>query len=891
LSVSFRHPFGLASMASFGALTLLLACGGSHSNSSVTPSTPWPAAPTTVAYAAKYGTLLPAKVVSSSGVTSPENARAGEAITLTCTSESSPASIVLDYGKVVGGYPQFEVVSFTGSPTLNCTFSESSHYVDTGDQKPFVENSLEPSRNSNYSITSTGFRRNSLLQGGQRYQKLSLASVGSITLKSIALDATLAAPNSTAATAGYFSCSDSTLNDIWQAGAYTVEANRVDANKLPSPWTLTMAGALVGPSNPVYYQGMGLHDSDTTTQFDFKVVKGGVSWIVNASFNSTVQFTLDASAGTLSASAGGSFNDTLRLSLPLHTPSLPANWASGGSDGWHTLKTTSTGGVLVVTLDGVTLEAGIDPGATINPVFGSFGLPYLTAGSSGIFNGMGDSAYVKNFSIAATETLGGVSNPVTYSAVMTDGDSAVLEDFGVGTNLLACLTDGAKRDRQIWSGDMLVIAPSLYYSSGDPEAIQGSLTLLSKYTDSEGQMASVMPPKAALDTTGRLGCPMNPWYSLDYSMYFVDVLHDYYLHTGDLSLVSRLWPAAVKELGYLESKKSEGLLVTDYATGWNWHPQFDMMLTGKVAEFNMDYVRTLRHASVLAASMGWAADSVSYATAADEVSAAINANLFNGTYYDMSDSRVASGYIAQDANSKAVLFGVAPDTSVTSIFTAMDSLETANNYGHQAFSQSYFDAKNSGVGVISPFISNIEVLARLEKGDTTKALTLIQETWGRMVSEGAFYSGATWESMNAATGYPNVADPSVSLNHAWASGPTAALSKHVLGVRPLTAGFQTWLVRPQLGSLSWASGRVPTPYGGITFKWATNQAGIPFMAELVVPAGTTGTLAVPVVSGAQVIRVNGSVVTPGASYSVGGVTYLPVSITASGTYTIEVKTR
>jgi hypothetical protein len=57
-----------------------------------------------------------------------------------------------------------------------------------------------------------------------------------------------------------------------------------------------------------------------------------------------------------------------------------------------------------------------------------------------------------------------------------------------------------------------------------------------------------------------------------------------------------------------------------------------------------------------------------------------------------------------------------------------------------------------------------------------------------------------------------------SLCHGWASGPTAWLSEHVLGVEILEPGCRKVSVTPHLGNLSWAEGTYPTPYGQIKIR-------------------------------------------------------------------------
>jgi len=786
--------------------------------------------------------------------------------------------------------------------------------VNTGDQPPYLETAFEPSRALSYALTpaSTGKLRNQLLQGGERYQKLTLTTPGtSVILRGVSLDATLAYPNVTADAAGYFNSSDSTLNAIWNAGAYACEANRIDAVRLPSPWTLSSEGMLISPSNPALYQGLAFNGAMGTSSFYFRIEKGGISWTVNATFPSTVQFTLHASddsssPNTLTGSAGGSFSTFLRTDLP--SVSLGSKGVVLKTGEWHKLTTTCSApsflpflggnGTISITLDDdtespVILATGVDAGYAISHS-GNPGIPsYIPMGTFGFFNQEGHFATVKNVACSAFDLNTFSFNPSVYQASFTNLDTSVLDDFGVGTNQTSVITDGARRDREVWSGDMRVWGPSLYYTTGDKTAANGSLKLFSKYVDANGQTASVLPPQSSIEVTSNRGAgPANPWYSLGYSMFFIDNLYDYYLHTGDKTLVTDLWSAAQGELAYLAAQQDDtNLLNVGAISGFTWHPQFDAIYaagttaTTHVSEFNLDYVQSLKHASALATALGDSATASTYADRAALVATAINANLRSEAgLYEISNTR--TGYTAQDANAKAVLYGVAPAAEASGILATL-ATDLGTSYGPMAFDASYFTTYNGGAGVISPYISNWEVLARLEQGDTAGALSIINKLWGRMVSEGDYYSGATWESLNATTGYP--VDNNISLAHAWSSGPTAALSKYVLGVRPATPGFKTWLIQPQTGSLAWASGRVPTPFGAITFKWAVNHDSVPFGAELIVPPGTTGTLNVPVISGARVVRVNGSVVNTGTSFTLGGVTYLPVTISASGTHTIEVK--
>lgn len=57
-----------------------------------------------------------------------------------------------------------------------------------------------------------------------------------------------------------------------------------------------------------------------------------------------------------------------------------------------------------------------------------------------------------------------------------------------------------------------------------------------------------------------------------------------------------------------------------------------------------------------------------------------------------------------------------------------------------------------------------------------------------------------------------------SFCHGWASGPTAWMSEHVLGVEILEPGCRKVRITPHLGKLQWAEGTYPTPYGQISIR-------------------------------------------------------------------------
>lgn len=129
----------------------------------------------------------------------------------------------------------------------------------------------------------------------------------------------------------------------------------------------------------------------------------------------------------------------------------------------------------------------------------------------------------------------------------------------------------------------------------------------------------------------------------------------------------------------------------------------------------------------------------------------------------------------------------------------------------------------------------LEALAKARRYD--EAMDIIKEYWGAMIKLGAtsFWEDfdISWtENAGRIDELPQDGKVDVhrqyggycyksyrhSLCHGWASGPTAWLTRHVLGLHPCEPGQGKLWVEPHLGNLEWAGGSYPTPYGAVSMK-------------------------------------------------------------------------
>jgi hypothetical protein len=156
---------------------------------------------------------------------------------------------------------------------------------------------------------------------------------------------------------------------------------------------------------------------------------------------------------------------------------------------------------------------------------------------------------------------------------------------------------------------------------------------------------------------------------------------------------------------------------------------------------------------------------------------------------------------------------------------------------------------------VSTFYGFYVLQALAKAGEIDTALDFISRYWGAMLDLGAT---TFWEDFDLAwtenaARIDELVPPGKkdvhggygaycyigfrhSLCHGWASGPTAWLSEHVLGVTPLEPGCRRVRIAPQLGRLRWAEGAYPTPLGPIQIRHERRADGT-VQSEIKAPAG------------------------------------------------------
>lgn len=134
-----------------------------------------------------------------------------------------------------------------------------------------------------------------------------------------------------------------------------------------------------------------------------------------------------------------------------------------------------------------------------------------------------------------------------------DAELAAIDRISLKT-LQDCMQDvfedGPKRDRRLWIGDLRLQALVNYETVKNYDLVRRCLYLFAGAVQENGCVGSCLytTPKIEVDFIA----------FLDYSLFFISCLHDYYEATGDRKIVAELWETAFHQLelvsGFLSEK-------------------------------------------------------------------------------------------------------------------------------------------------------------------------------------------------------------------------------------------------------------------------------------------------------------------------------------------------
>ncbi|KAL0948873.1 hypothetical protein HGRIS_008991 [Hohenbuehelia grisea] len=270
------------------------------------------------------------------------------------------------------------------------------------------------------------------------------------------------------------------------------------------------------------------------------------------------------------------------------------------------------------------------------------------------------------------------------------------------------LVDGAKRDRNIWPGDMGISTHTQFVSTNDLLPSKNSLVVMFSTQD---------PNTGALQYSGP---PINAHGSDTYIAWSLIGTHSYFLYTGDLGFVKTVWANYTKALNFLQSHVDETGLVnvpTEFQNDWGRDGG-----AGHNSAMNALLYRTLITGSDLATHLNLPKLASQLSANATAVKAAFNKLLWDDAAGMFRDNETTTLH-PQDGNSLAVLFNL----------TQSDEQVQSVSKGLTTFWTDIGPLSPELNDTIIPFVGGFEVQAHFVAGQGERAIDLLKKKWGYML--------------------------------------------------------------------------------------------------------------------------------------------------------------
>lgn len=689
-----------------------------------------------------------------------------------------------------------------------------------------------------------------LVQGGQRWQSITLLTAGSIAFDSVGFESTVD-PTAVTDLPGAFDSSDETFNEVWKLGAVAASTACVEEGSQGAVWEVDSdKGVLVRSTKPSLTL-QAIDFADYTLEFDANIARGGVWWsVASTERTQAIQLMLVGDLpeeitfvntnrtflqpNTVLLGYGFDFlNQSLVRSYLLDYFAVPFTVNEGT---WYNLSTALTqSGYLSLSVNQQQIFNVSLPsyyvGGTIN-----------TNGTFGFGGWQDQAAYIRN--VAVTDTATGAA---MYSNSMTSPD--VLVEYGTQANVGSVCVDGPKRDRMIWLGDFYHTARIIATSTSRNDLSRGTLQFLVDTQIEDGELSIAPPlgynPANTFNTPGDL---------VDYQFLGLASLHSYVQHSNDLAFVADTWPRWQKAVSFLLSTISPADGLVHVPVAFLGPPEGGSAVSCLA-------VQALRGLAQIAQALNDTTSQQTWSSAADSLAAAINAQLWDddqGVYIlstadttNFSVSSTAFCITSRVADANRTERSLAAAESHLKLYPGYRDSTAANATSAQI-------SPNTNGFLLDALLTAAEAASAANDtakagGFVTSAGALVRSLWGAMLGNNASATtatatGASWEYVSQA------GDPGLglftSLAHPWGGAATYVLTERVLGLRPSADGvdgfgYGAWVVDVSAGvllGLARASGTVVSAFGDLQASWVVQEGegGDVLRCVVTAPAGTVG---------------------------------------------------
>ena len=232
----------------------------------------------------------------------------------------------------------------------------------------------------------------------------------------------------------------------------------------------------------------------------------------------------------------------------------------------------------------------------------------------------------------------------------------------------------------------------------------------------------------------------------------------YYLYTGDAQTLTVAYPHIRDYLALW--KTDDGGLIAHRSGDWDWSDWGDN-IDARLLD-NAWFCLALEGAANMAGRLGRRDEAADYRARRVALIAAVNKRLWDGQAYRTPAYRGATD---DRGNGLAVVAGIADAGK----FAALKRVLAQERHA-------------------SPYMEKYALEALVLMGDPDAALARMAQRYGAIAAGPLTTLPEEWGSGGTD-------------NHAWSGGPLTLLSQYIAGIAPLAPAYQTYQVRPQMGSL------------------------------------------------------------------------------------------
>jgi hypothetical protein len=347
-------------------------------------------------------------------------------------------------------------------------------------------------------------------------------------------------------------------------------------------------------------------------------------------------------------------------------------------------------------------------------------------------------------------------------------------------------------------GDARIQALISLYMTGDDRLVRQAIEHFDASRIPEGITASRYP--SALGQ-----------YIPTFSLIWVAMVHDYWMHRDDPAFVRGFMPGVRGVLGWYERQlDATGLLGPMLWWGFvDWAPEWETGIPpgvqhGHSAMVTLQFAYALQRGAELEQAFGQPAEAARFRGLAEKLTAAARAKAWDPARRLFLDSPEAKLY-SQQTNTMAVLVDAVPANEQTGLMKRVLS---------------------DGSLVRATYYYSFYMLEALRKAGLADRYIEQLAPWQQMLALGLTTTAESPE-------------PTRSDAHAWSAHPNYGLLATVLGIRPDAPGFRSVRIAPSLGPLQKAEGRLPHPLGDIDVRLErSGDHGL--RGEVTLPPGLSG---------------------------------------------------